>query len=268
MGFPTFEGKHGHDALVTPQGVLAHRRSLGLEVTDKLPPAVVVTYQPQLLDAVIRTEPTTPHTIGGTAETVHALDRTGGLVGVVGRFGIGAPAAAVVVEELIALGARRLVTVGVAGSLTQDLAVGDVVVCDEGVRDEGVSHHYRGSEEPARADPELSGLLLDALVDAGLRPRRGKTGPIDAIYRETVAEARHFAERGALCVEMEAAALFVVAATRRVPLAAVVCISDSLAGAEWDPRYDSERLALQVWAAFQTAVECLRSTEPVPSASG
>jgi uridine phosphorylase len=125
------------------------------------------------------------------------------------------------------------------------------------IRDEGVSHHYLHPEEPALADPWLVDRIESALAAARLRPRRGITWTIDAIYRETVAEARHFAERGALCVEMEAAALFAIAAVRGVPLTAVLCISDSLAGAEWDPHYDSERLARRVWAAFQATVDCL-----------
>jgi uridine phosphorylase len=257
VGFPSYGGKHGHDAFVTPQAVLAHRRARGFGLVDAVPPAVIVTYQPRLLDGVLDAEATTALPVGGPAETVHALDRTDGRVGIVGRFGIGAPVAAVVVEELIALGAREIVTVGVAGSLRPELLVGDVVVADEAIRDEGVSHHYLPADHPALADPDLSDRLEFALAADRLRPCRGPTWTIDAIYRETVAEARHFAERGALCVEMEAAALFAVGIVRRVALAAVLCISDSLAGAEWDPHYDSERLARRVWAAFHATVDCL-----------
>lgn len=257
MGFPSYAGKQGHEAFVTPQAVLAHRRARGFPIAEVLPPSVIMTYQPQLFDAILDSEDTTVLTVGGPAETVHSLDRTEGRVGVVGRFGIGAPAAAVVLEELIALGAREVVTVGVAGSLRPDLLVGDVIVGEVGIRDEGVSHHYLHPEEPALADHWLCERIGHALAAARLRPRRGTTWTIDAIYRETVAEARHFAEHGALCVEMEAAALFAIAAVHGVPLAAVLCISDSLAGAEWDPHYDSERLARRVWAAFHTTVDCL-----------
>jgi uridine phosphorylase len=257
MGFPHFGAKHDHEAFITPQAVLAHRRARGVEVVDGVPVAVVMTYQPQLFGAILVAEATTPLSVGGPADLVHALDRTGGRVGVVGQFGIGAPVAAVVLEELIALGTRLVVTLGVAGSLRSDLLVGDIVVADHGIRDEGVSHHYLVPGEPAVADPYLSRRVEAALVAARLRPRRGTTWTIDAIYRETVAEARHFADQGALCVEMEAAALFAVAAVRGVSLAAVFCISDSLAEAEWDPHYDSERLTRRVWAAFEATVGCL-----------
>ncbi|HEY8526502.1 MAG TPA: nucleoside phosphorylase [Acidimicrobiales bacterium] len=257
MVFPSYGGKHDHEAFVTPQAVLAHRRARGFDLVESVPPAIIVTYQPQLFAAVLDAESTTPLPVGGPAETVHALDRTDGRVGVVGGFGIGAPVVAVVVEELIALGAREIVSVGVAGSLRPELLVGDVVVADEAIRDEGVSHHYLRADTPALADLELSDRLEFALAASRLRPCRGPTWTIDAIYRETVAEARHFAERGALCVEMEAAALFAIGIVRRAALAAVLCISDSLAGAEWAPQYDSERLARRLWAAFHTTVDCL-----------
>ncbi|HEY8546577.1 MAG TPA: nucleoside phosphorylase [Acidimicrobiales bacterium] len=262
MGFPSYGDKHDHDALVTAEAVLAHRRAREHTVVDEVPPAIVVTYQPQLLDAVLGMEATTALTVGGPADVVHSLDRTGGRVGVVGRFGIGAPVAAVVVEELIVLGAREIVTVGVAGALQPHLAAGDVIVGDRGIRDEGVSHHYLPADRPAVADPKLTDRVEAALAAAGLAPHRGATWTTDAIFRETVAEARHFADQGVLCVEMEAAALFAVAAVRGVPLAAAFCVSDSLAGAEWDPHYDSQRLALQVWATFQATVDCLAATQP------
>ena len=46
-------------------------------------------------------------------------------------------------EELVALGCRRFVSIGTAGSLQPDLAVGDLLVCDRAIRDEGTSYHYQ-----------------------------------------------------------------------------------------------------------------------------
>jgi uridine phosphorylase len=71
-----------------------------------------------------------------------ALPSTGGRVGLIGRFGIGAPAATAVLEQLAALGTTAMISVGTAGSLQRDLVPGDLVLCEAAVRDEGVSHHY------------------------------------------------------------------------------------------------------------------------------
>ena len=58
----------------------------------------------------------------GLYEKVFTLDRTDGRVAVVGGFGIGAPVAAIVLEELIAIGVERALSIGTAGALQPDLA--------------------------------------------------------------------------------------------------------------------------------------------------
>jgi uridine phosphorylase len=63
---------------------------------------------------------------------------------VVGGFGIGAPAAATVLEELIALGVREFISIGTAGCLQPQRALGEAIVCTGAIRDEGVSHHRHG----------------------------------------------------------------------------------------------------------------------------
>jgi uridine phosphorylase len=162
------------------------------------------------------------------------LDRTAGRVGVVGGFGIGAPAAAARLEELIALGATRFLSIGMAGGLQADLAIGDLVLCDRAVRDEGVSHHYLPAARWALPDPGLTEELGAALESTGRPVARGGAWTIDTPYRETPAEIAHYRDDGVLCVEMEAAALFSVAGYRGVAIASAFAISDSLAEG-WEP---------------------------------
>jgi uridine phosphorylase len=100
---------------------------------------------------------------------------------------------------------------GTAGALRACLDTADVVVRDRAVRDEGVSHHYLPSARWAEPSTGLTDTLRRSLTDAGLGPSTGSAWTIDAPFRETVAEARHYAEEGVAVVEMEAAALFSVA---------------------------------------------------------
>ncbi|TFV29739.1 hypothetical protein E4K10_48535 [Streptomyces sp. T1317-0309] len=72
----------------------------------------------------------------------HVVEVGSKQVGLLSGFGIGGPAAASVLEEAIAAGVRRVVSIGGAGGLGVGQVPGDVVVCDRAVRDEGVSHHY------------------------------------------------------------------------------------------------------------------------------
>jgi uridine phosphorylase len=79
--------------------------------------------------------------------------------------GMGGPSAAIVVEELIALGARRLVRIGTCGALVPDLDLGDLVAAEVVLPADGTSAAL-GADGPLRPDRGLT----DALVRAGARP--------------------------------------------------------------------------------------------------
>jgi purine-nucleoside phosphorylase len=103
--------------------------------------AVILTYQPFLLDE-LRARGVQPAT--GYPGPWRSLWFVGGgtrTIAVAGGFGIGAPAATTVLEELIALGAREFISIGAAGCLQPRCGFGEAVVCTGAIRDEGVSHH-------------------------------------------------------------------------------------------------------------------------------
>jgi len=131
------------------------------------------------------------------------------------------------------------------------------VVCDRAIRDEGVSHHYLAPAKYSSANLELTQQLEQALGELGLPPRRGTSWTIDAVYRETVAEARRYQAEGVLTVEMEAAALFAVAEYLKVPLAAAFTISDSLADLEWAPHFSSDPTKEGLEKLYLTALQVL-----------
>ena len=256
--FPHFEGKHAHEELLTPAAVRDWRRSQG-RLPARVPESVVIVYSDSLYHLAITGAPTSSIGGSGLLGRVHTFDRTDGRVGVIGGFGLGAPVATIVLEDLIALGVRRFLSIGSAGALQPDLTPGDLVVCTRAIRDEGVSHHYTRPEVPAEPDPALTDALEEAIGLAGLgsRTRRGGSWTVDAIYRETVAEARHYQAEGVQCVEMEAAALFTVATHRGVALASAFCIADSLAAAEWESRWDHPDIATNLHALLLASVATL-----------
>lgn len=258
MPYPNFDGKHAHDALVNPSDLHRWRVGRGLIPTEAPgPAAVILTYQPALWDAAVGAEPTSEFAGGTRSWRMQTLDETAGRVGVMGNFGLGAPAAAIVIEELVCFGTRRFLSIGTAGSLQPSLPVGGVVLCDGAVRDEGVSHHYLPPGTSATPSSSLTDALGQELDASGTSYVRGSSWTIDAPYRETVEEARHYQGQGVQCVEMEAAALFAVGRHRGVEVAAAFCISDLLGGLEWEPQFDSEDLALGMWNLYQAARRCL-----------
>jgi uridine phosphorylase len=133
--------------------------------------------------------------------------------------GMGGPSAAIVVEELIALGARRLVRIGTCGALDGRLAAGDLVTAERVLPADGASAAL-GAGEPIEPEPGLT----KALVEAGARP--ATVVSTDLFYDPRAEAGDGWLERGAVAVEMEAAAVLSVAARRGVAAACVLGVSD------------------------------------------
>ena len=187
---------------------------------------------------------------------VYELDYGGRRLAVVSP-GVGAPAAAARLEHMIALGCRKFIACGGAGTLDSAIAVGHIVVPDSAVRDEGASYHYL---KPAREVAPTARAL--AAIESVLREDhheyiRGKTWTTDAVYRETRARMNRRRREGCIVVEMEAAAFFAVARFRRVQCAQILYGGDSLAGRQWDAR-GWNRHAMRERLFHLAAEACLR----------
>src|SRR5271154_306663 len=145
--------------------------------------------------------------------------------------GMGGPSAAIVIHELIDLGARRLLRVGTCGALSPGLGLGDLVIVTEAIAADGTSRAL-GAGERVPAD---SGLLETVIAtaespfpDEGRGDHAIHQGPIatsDVFYDDRGLE-REWAAAGALAVEMEAATLFALSAARGVPAAALLVVPD------------------------------------------
>ena len=223
--YPNFENKHAHEALFSPNVVIEQLKADGVL---PVPDAVILTYQPAMLDELAARGWRRTEGYPGPWRSLLFAETGVRRVAVVGSFGIGAPAAATVLEELVAFGAREFISVGAAGCLQPQRAFGEVIVCNGAIRDEGVSHHYAPTEKFAWPSEALSTRLTEALTVNGTPPPVGLSWTIDAPYRETVAEARSYQAEGVECVEMEAAALFAVGRYRGVEVASAFVVSDHL----------------------------------------
>jgi uridine phosphorylase len=133
--------------------------------------------------------------------------------------GMGGPSAAIVTEELIALGARRLVRIGTCGALVDDLELGQLVAAQTVLSADGASAAL-GANGALGSDPEL----LERLLAAGARP--GTVVSTDLFYDPREGEAGAWLRRGASVVEMEAAAILQVAARRGVAAACVLAVTE------------------------------------------
>jgi uridine phosphorylase len=153
---------------------------------------------------------------------------------------IGAPMAVLALEKLVALGAKRILVYGWCGSLTESLAVGDILLPTRALSEEGTSVHY-----PLSSRAEASQLLLQPLTDRlqaeNIKVKTGTVWTTDAPYRETWDKIRRYSSQSVLGVEMEFAALCTVAAFRDVELAAMLLVSDELWRQPWQPGYTHKK---------------------------
>ncbi len=132
--------------------------------------------------------------------------------------GMGGPSAAIVLHELIVLGARRAIRVGTCGALEPGLALGELVVAREAICADGASRAL-GAGERIAADPTLTRALIDHTPGA----REGAVVSVDLFYED----GDPGEGRDALAVEMEAATLLAVGARARIPVGCVLCVSDT-----------------------------------------
>jgi DeoD family purine-nucleoside phosphorylase len=141
--------------------------------------------------------------------------------------GMGCPGATIVFEELVQLGVKKLIRVGTCGGLQPSHALGDLIVALSAVPADSTAMHLVANEPHC---PTASwGLVHEAVHLAKHRDQELHIGPIvssDLFYNPDEGQYQRWSSRGVLAVEMEAAALFTVAALRGVQSACFLTVSD------------------------------------------
>jgi uridine phosphorylase len=171
--------------------------------------------------------------------------------------GVGAPLAAGLLEEVIALGCRKFVACGGAGVLDSQIVPGHVVVPCSAVRDEGTSYHYLPPSREVSASPRAVAAIEQVLRARGVEYLLGKTWTTDAYYRETPGKVHRRRREGCLMVEMEAAAFFAVAQFRGVEFGQLLYGGDDVGGEEWDARDGDWRASTREKLFWLAAEACL-----------
>ena len=171
-------------------------------------------------------------------------------------FGVGAPAMAMALEVLIALGVKELVLMGIAGSLQPEAVAADLVLCDSAVADEGISKHYV-PKEVLKPSAVLTKRLGTALKKEKLDYHVGPTWTTDAIFRETAEEVAHYQKKNVLTVEMEASAFFAICEQKKVKAAAAFVVSDELYRLKWEPHFGEKPIFQHLHALYHTTVKML-----------
>ncbi|MBU9710516.1 nucleoside phosphorylase [Evansella tamaricis] len=153
--------------------------------------------------------------------------------------GIGSPSAAIAVEELSRVGADTFIRIGTAGPMQEFIKKGDVVIGTAAVRDEGTTRQYMPMEFPATADLNVSMALCEAAQKLNKEYHAGIIQSKDSFYGEvepdTMPNATTLKERwncwvagGTLASEMEAAAIYIVSAIRKLRAGCILNMEGSM----------------------------------------
>jgi len=233
---------------------LASTRRLAPERLS-VPPGLVVTFHRNMFDAARRR-------IRGRILDWYYSRRLA--VGTLRGVGIavlhaymGSSPSAMMLEEMIASGARHVIEVGTCGGLGHLVKAGDLVLVDKAHVDEGTSRHYFKDPRRFLASGRLVERIERTLRDNRTRYKVGGVWTTDAPYRETLSKLEGFRRRGAVGVNMETSALYAIGEYRGVDVASLQVVSDLIGEDLWKPSFHEKAVAEKSELASRMAVEAL-----------
>lgn len=171
--------------------------------------------------------------------------------------GVGAPLAVGLLEEVVALGCKKIIACGGAGVLDEKIKLGHVIVPVSAVRDEGTSYHYLPPSREVKSPAGGVFAVKKVLEKYGFPYIEGKVWTTDAFYRETPLKIKARKKEGCIAVEMEAAAFFAVAKFRNIVLGQMLYAGDDVSGKNWKHRGWDECPSIRekiFWLAVEACV--------------
>jgi 5'-methylthioadenosine phosphorylase len=178
-----------------------------------------------------------------------------GLTVTLASHGIGGPSCAILVEEIIMLGAKRIVMFGTAAPLVPEINLGDYVVATEGRHPAGGLYEGYGAQDTVKTpDAALTKRLVETFRGRGLKVHTGSVYASDTYWAEDKDFARKRREEGNIAVEMESATLFMLGEIRHVATASVFIASNSVVGKAYIPKEQIESESREGAAAIFEAL--------------
>lgn len=166
---------------------------------------------------------------GGQDFPIYSFDYNGHHLGLI-VSPLGGPASAAFTEELIVLGAQKIIYFGSCGSLSKQTK-GKLIIPTKAFRDEGTSYHYQPSSD--WQDVPTYHRLEELFTQKNIPFISGPTWTTDAFYRETKNLVELMKQKGCICVEMECASLMACCALRNIEAYQFLYTADRMDGDTW-----------------------------------
>lgn len=177
-------------------------------------------------------------------ENPFCYNKVRGMLGYTGHYngkrvsvqgsGMGMPSAMIYFHELIKdYGVKNIIRVGSAGSYQKDVKLNDVVLAMAASTTSGMNNsRFINSDYSPTADFDLFIKAVNYAQERGIPIKAGNVLSSDEFYEDNPEEYKLWAQYGILCVEMETAGLYTIAAKYNVKALTVLTISDSLVSGE------------------------------------
>lgn len=168
---------------------------------------------------------------------------------------VGAPYAVMLLETLIAWGAEKILFFGWCGAISDSVKIGDIILPDSAIIDEGTSSHYLSDTFLSRPSPLIVAQAREYLHEKDFYFHHGKIWSTDAVFRETRDKVLSFQKQNVLAVDMETSSVFTVAQFRDVDAGGVLIVSDELSTLKWRPGFKDKRFERNRRAACRLVME-------------
>lgn len=249
------------DARFTPQMTIAHFVSQeGISVEEiGVAPVVVISWGRDVIQSLADStgaQPS-PHWFYGERQPFFTGCIQGRRVSFV-QAPVGAAGTVMVMEELIACGARVFLGLGWAGSLQEFAPVGTCIIPTGCIREEGTSFHYVDGSVALTPDRELVELLRKNAEAEGAPVHCGPLWTTDAPYRELDSKIETYSRQRVLGVDMETSAMYALGKFRDVKVCNLLVVSDEL-WKEWRPAFGTPELYEATGRALRVILRCLQS---------
>ena len=149
---------------------------------------------------------------------------------------VGCPACGGNLDLFHAMGVRRVMFCGGGGVLDRTIEVGQLLLVEGAIRDEGFSYSYIPASRVIHTDPVTTNRIAEVLNREQVPYLRGLTWTTDCIFRETEDRVAQRKAEGAKIVEMEQAGCIAVSQFRHFAYGALIYGGDDLSGETWDGR--------------------------------
>jgi purine-nucleoside phosphorylase len=157
--------------------------------------------------------------------------------------GMGIPSISIYAHELITeYGVKNLVRVGSAGAIKEEVQMRDVIIAMSASTNSSLNRNrFKGGDFAPTASFSLFDKAIQTARDLGISFKAGGVLSSDVFYTDDPKDHEMWAAYNVLCVEMEAAGLYSIAAKHNVNALAILTISDSLITGEQTSSEERER---------------------------